>query len=1064
MNLKQLVDIVLAKSSKWMKNEGHKLYKNGLVSRVKSKKIDNVYNIYGKVKEENKAEEHSTHIRVNMSKGKLEQTICSCEEFSENSIYNKAFMCRHLVATTYRFYDLATKKIEAKSPKEEKYYDVGDIILKQLNNYRHSKEKVKMEIKLIHIPNSSSNYYEVEIKIGKDNMYVINSLEDFVEARIKGTSLFISNEFIYDPKVNYFSEEDEKIAKFVEEYILIKKEFLGGNLNSSFQLVNGRKFRILNNSLRRFLEILHNKKISFKYDYIEYSTRILCEDLPVFFTLKEEGNKFVLTTKDKFPIPLDEKGEVYLYNRELYLPSKIQSELYRPFYNELKDDGKITFSKNAEVFQELIAILNMISQEINFDVSVRDFATNLLLPKFYFYKELEKIFCEAKLTYGDEEIDIIKDSKKKQALIRDFKKEEKIEMELEKLKFIKREDRFVFTGEDEDIYNLLTKGFKSLKSIGEVILLESFNDIKLYDSSSIESSITEGEKGTFNFNYNIGRVPKEEFNHIFMTFKSGKSFYKTKDNSFIDLEDDGIGNFLNLLDGLNYNSDVNGEAMKIDKNKGFYIESLIENKGLSFIRGKELLKEISGRIRDIDKIDYELPKGLKATLRDYQVTGYKWFKSLSYMNFGGILADEMGLGKTVQTISFLLSEKGANSLIVTPTSLIYNWKDEFENFAPELRIGIIHGNKKDRMKVFEDKEKYDVILTTYGTLKNDFQLYKKISFDYCIIDEGQNIKNPLAQSTGIVKQIDARGKFALTGTPIENNLMELWSIFDFIMPGYLYNKEKFEDRFINEGYENIEELKTLIRPFILRREKEDVLKELPEKIEKKFLVEMTSRQNQIYKAYMKEIREKLKNNKEDKITVFSYLTKLRQLCLDPALIIDNYSGGSGKLKIAMTLVEEGIKEGKKILLFSQFTSMLKNISYLLEEAHIDYLYLDGKVKASDRIKLVKDFNESSNINVFLISLKAGGTGLNLTSANLVIHFDPWWNPAVEDQATDRAHRIGQKNLVQVIKLVSQGTIEEKIIKLQEDKKELINNIMNGDLRNGQLLNSLTQEEIMDLFN
>nr|WP_242568082.1 DEAD/DEAH box helicase [Clostridium botulinum] len=423
----------------------------------------------------------------------------------------------------------------------------------------------------------------------------------------------------------------------------------------------------------------------------------------------------------------------------------------------------------------------------------------------------------------------------------------------------------------------------------------------------------------------------------------------------------------------------------------------------------------------------------------------------------------MGLGKTIQTISFLLSEKGAKSLIVTPTSLIYNWQDEFQKFAKTLNIGVIHGSKEERMKVLDDKEKYDVLLTTYGTLKNDFQLYKDIIFDYCIIDEGQNIKNPLAQNTDSVKRINSKVRFALTGTPIENNLMELWSIFDFIMPGYLYSEERFQEKFIDEVETNIDKLKTLIRPFILRREKKNVLKDLPHKIEKKFLVEMTTNQERIYKAYMKSIKEKLKNNKEDKITIFSYLTRLRQLCLDPSLIIDEYKGGSSKLRIAMELVQEGVDEGKKILLFSQFTSVLKNISKLLEKEGIEYFYLDGSTNASERIKLVNEFNKNSNVKVFLISLKAGGTGLNLTSANLVIHFDPWWNPAVEDQATDRAHRIGQKNLVQVIKLVCKGTIEEKIIMFQDDKKELINNVMNSDLKSGNLINTLSKEEILDLF-
>lgn len=717
------------------------------------------------------------------------------------------------------------------------------------------------------------------------------------------------------------------------------------------------------------------------------------------------------------------------------------------------------------------------------------------MPKFYFYKEAEQILCRIKLYYGQEYFELIRDVRNKslsnfikinlpptirenlyisnivcekfreedlndKIIIRDLEKEEKIATELGKFKFIKGENGFLFIGDEDDLYNFLSKGLKRFKNIGEVTFQDSFNSLVLYDLTSVEAHITETSEEWLNLSYNIGDVPKKEFKNIFKAFKHNKSFYKTKDNNFIDLEDDGIKNFLSLLDDLSFNGYISGDSIKIHKNRAYYIQ----NKGEAFIKEKDLLKNISNKIMNINDNYYEVPKNLNATLREYQIAGYKWMKILSNMRFGGILADEMGgLGKTIQTISFLLSEKGSKSLIVAPTSLIYNWQDEFQRFAKDLKIGVIHGSKEDRIKVLDNRNEYDVLITTYGTLRNDFDLYKDIIFDYCIIDEGQNIKNPLAQNTDSVKKINSKVRFALTGTPIENNLMELWSIFDFIMPGYLYNEERFQDKFINAGEENIDELKTLIRPFILRREKKDVLKDLPNKIEKKFLVEMTMSQNIIYKSYMKSIKDKLKNSKEDKIAIFSYLTKLRQLCLDPSLIIDDYKGGSGKFKIAMELIREGVNERKKILLFSQFTSVLKNISKLLEKEDIEYLYLDGATNASERIKLVNEFNKNSNIKLFLISLKAGGTGLNLTSANLVIHFDPWWNPAIEDQATDRAHRIGQKNLVEVIKLVCKETIEEKIITLQEDKKELINNIMNSDLKNSHLMNTLSKEEILNLF-
>ena len=341
--------------------------------------------------------------------------------------------------------------------------------------------------------------------------------------------------------------------------------------------------------------------------------------------------------------------------------------------------------------------------------------------------------------------------------------------------------------------------------------------------------------------------------------------------------------------------------------------------------------------------------------------------------------------------------------------------------------------------------------------------YENEVFDYCIIDEAQNIKNPKAQNTKVIKEINAKVKFALTGTPIENTIVELWSIFDFIMPGYLFDESSFKEKFMHRDEDELEELKILINPFILRRLKRDVISELPEKIEKKYYVQMTSDQRLAYKNYMKDVKLSIKNGEEDKVTIFSYLTRLRQICLDPSLVDENYNGKNGKINTAIDIIEDIIESKYKILVFSQFTSVLKKLRKELIERGIESKYLDGTTVAKERISLVNEFNESKEAQVFLISLKAGGTGLNLTSAKFVMHMDPWWNPAIEDQATDRAHRIGQKNIVEVIKLIAKDTIEENIIKLQEDKREIINSVISDDSLNINNISKLTNEEILDLF-
>ena len=586
---------------------------------------------------------------------------------------------------------------------------------------------------------------------------------------------------------------------------------------------------------------------------------------------------------------------------------------------------------------------------------------------------------------------------------------------------------------------------------------DEYIDQNITINPNITLDISQSRNGYMSMKLNIEGVDSNEYRELFSSYKNNNRLYRMKNGAYLDLKDNDLEQAFKLIDILNIYNDF--DNMKIPNNKAIYLEKLIEDEDLSFVNGS---KYVSNVIKKFDKVkskNYEIPKDLNATLRDYQVSGFEFFKTLSDYQFGGILADEMGLGKTIQTIAFLLSNKDKKSIVITPTALIYNWKNELEKFAPTLKVGLLHAAKSEREKILDNIDNYDVILTTYTTYKNDIDKYKNINFDYCIIDEAQNIKNPDAIITKAIKNVNAKVKFALTGTPIENNLMELWSIFDFIMPGYLYNKSKFKSIFVNND-KNIIELKNLIKPFILRRTKKEVITELPDKIEQKIIIDLEKEHKRAYKGYVNLITRKIKENNQDNITVFSYLTKLRQLCLSPELMVKNYQGRNSKLDVLINIINDSSDE--KILVFSQFTKVLEVIGKRLNEENISYSYLDGKTSAKDRVKLVEEFNTNNN-KVFLISLKAGGTGLNLTSANIVVHFDPWWNPAVEDQASDRAHRIGQKNVVNVIKLIAKGTAEERVINLQETKKELIEDIINGNLDNSSTLKNLSKDDIIDLF-
>ena len=586
---------------------------------------------------------------------------------------------------------------------------------------------------------------------------------------------------------------------------------------------------------------------------------------------------------------------------------------------------------------------------------------------------------------------------------------------------------------------------------------DEYIDQNITINPNITLDISQSRNGYMSMKLDIEGVDSNEYREIFSSYKNNNRLYRMKNGAYLDLKDNDLEQAFKLIDILNIYNDF--DNMKIANNKAIYLEKLIEEEDLSFVNGSKYVSNVVKKFDKVKSKNYEVPKDLNATLRDYQVSGFEFFKTLSDYQFGGILADEMGLGKTIQTIAFLLSNKDKKSIVITPTALIYNWKNELEKFAPTLKVGLLHAAKSEREKILDNIDNYDVILTTYTTYKNDIDKYKNINFDYCIIDEAQNIKNPDAIITKAIKNVNAKVKFALTGTPIENNLMELWSIFDFIMPGYLYNKSKFKSIFVNND-KNIIELKNLIKPFILRRTKKEVITELPDKIEQKIIIDLEKEHKRAYKGYVNLITRKIKENNQDNITVFSYLTKLRQLCLSPELMVKNYQGKNSKLDVLINIINDSSDE--KILVSSQFTKVLEVIGKRLNEENISYSYLDGKTSAKDRVKLVEEFNTNNN-KVFLISLKAGGTGLNLTSANIVVHFDPWWNPAVEDQASDRAHRIGQKNVVNVIKLIAKGTAEERVINLQETKKELIEDVINGNLDNSSTLKNLSKDDIIDLF-
>ena len=477
-------------------------------------------------------------------------------------------------------------------------------------------------------------------------------------------------------------------------------------------------------------------------------------------------------------------------------------------------------------------------------------------------------------------------------------------------------------------------------------------------------------------------------------------------------------------------------------------------------------KTIVREMRSAEDGEYEIPEQITALLRPYQEIGFQWLCTLAKYGFGGILADDMGLGKTLQVLTFLAAHPNSRTLVVCPSSLIYNWEEECCRFYPSARTASIAGSAASRQIQIEQFEEYDIIITSYDLLKRDIDYYENKYFDYMMIDEAQYIKNTSTQAAKSVKSISCGCRFALTGTPIENRLSELWSIFEYLMPGYLFSYKRFKEELESPIAENQDDaarirLSRLVRPFILRRLKKDVLKELPDKIEEVVYARMDGEQQRLYQAREKQLVIMLSKQtdaefKTQKLQILAELTALRQICCDPALVYENYGDDSAKTKTCIEVIQNAVSGGHKILLFSQFSSMLERLHMLLEEQEIRTLILTGKTKKEERRRLVAQF-QSERADVFLISLKAGGTGLNLTAADMVIHYDPWWNLAAQNQATDRAYRIGQDNKVTVLRLIMKGTIEERILKMQQDKQNLADSIISED---GVSMSGLDKEQLI----
>lgn len=1058
-------------------SKGIRIIDNDLISSIEINSEEEYIHIKGNVISENLFSEYNTHIEMDAVNKNIISTYCSCKDY-ENNEHRNNYCCKHLVATFYKAVDELIKHPLLNEPKTEKLFqpnsnvDTLDILL--------GNEKGKKEIKIeVYINRDQWNHsISAEFKIGlapmsSNNLYVLKDISQFLLAIYNNIPINYGKNFTLSMSENKFSTKDKGLIDFIQMLISINGA-IGRSSKMRKSNIDGKYIHIPDYLVREFFQTVKKHRVYLNEGFLYrcFETEILESPPPVNFDLKMIKDDYILKLPGGMPVVLGSRDNVFFYGTSIYLPSFEYCSKISPYltvFNEAKA-VRLSGSKENAILKNLIPNLNFLAEEISLAQSIRNkIVKEKCEPKFYFDKDGKDISLTLKVKYGAFEFNIFEDCTEK-VIYRDSKKEAEIIGLLRSMGFEEVNNKFYLVWGEDYIFKFFKSEVERLQKIGEVFYSENFKGIKSINTKNISGDIRTGKYNYFELDFKLGDIPASETASILRAFRDNLKYYKLKSGEYLDLEELELKKFLKLLDVVS-NKNIKDNHIEIPKNKSIYLDKYMEENKIRYIKGKPELKKVRNKLKKIESLAFKEPKDLMGNLREYQRVGYNWFKTLDYLGFGGILGDEMGLGKTFQAIAFLLSNKGSKSLIVVPTSLVYNWTNEFEKFAPNMKAAAVNGNKKEREELIKNIDKFDTVITTYNLLKRDLENYKKVEFDYCFLDEAQNIKNPHSQNALTVKKINAKTRFALSGTPIENSVMELWSIFDFVMPGYLYDEKRFSVRYykkLKEEPEVIEDLNRLINPFILRRRKKDVIKELPDKIEKTMMVNLDDKQKKVYGTYAKHavelIKKKVEENefKNSKIEILAYITKLRQLCLDPSIAMEDYKGGSAKIEALIELLSQSLEEGHRILVFSQFTSVLKNIGKRIIAEGVDYSYLDGSISSQNRMKIVEEFNKGKN-SVFLISLKAGGTGLNLTSADVVIHFDPWWNPAVEEQATDRAHRIGQKNVVEVIKLVAKGTIEEKIITLQEEKKKLIDSLLGDELSSSDKVAALSEEELVNLF-
>ncbi|MCL2386283.1 MAG: DEAD/DEAH box helicase [Defluviitaleaceae bacterium] len=1034
------------------------------------------------------------------SVGALSGYACSCES---HSIWRGA--CKHVVAVLFAHAEGHARMFSAEKMRqharnltnnlEKIIYDgIDESLILPISEDGTSQGAL---LKLAPVLNCNPKGVFLTFTVGYSRMYVVKSISGFVNSCKSHETVTYGQGLTISHRRELFDEVSCKLIDFITREDAMYAE-IGKRLSRQFQFTHhplfaSRELYLTPRNTDEFFEICEGLPLECVSDF---GQRVHLRDgYPSFgLTIRHLVTGTVAHSRDFHHRVLRGATSYYiLAEGGLYRMPKADGKLLSSFLKALEEtpSREILFTGNDQL-RFLTVILPRLNKMGVVDSVVGDSPEgeiSTLRAKMYFDIEGKDITGRVEFHYENQVIDAFDEEDEEYEIsqneaIRDVVAEYALRRRMASLGFFEDVIGKLYRLRGNDlIYAFLhmQTGIETLRDCAEIFVSEDLQKKTIRAQSP---------KIGLRLTGNLLKVSLEDSGYdinelleALEAYRAKKKFFRLKDGRFITLDDEAVTAAAGFLEALDVTKkEVKGKSIALPAYRALYVDELTKANALAethTLKRDTNFENLLAHFQNNSSLGFRTPKGLSGILREYQKTGYSWLKTLAHYGFGGILADDMGLGKTLQVIALLASERknGLPSIVVAPTSLLYNWENEIIKFAPQLKTQVISGLPEKRRELLKTRD-IDVFITTYDMLKRDVEAYEEMEFVYIIADEAQNIKNPSTQASKSIKELKGRVRFALTGTPIENTLTELWSIFDFIMPGYLYTASKFGRLFEtpiikHNDNEAAAKLRSQIAPFVLRRIKKHVLKELPEKTETTLPAELTTEQKKIYQANLLEaigafddiIAED--SFADNRMRILAQLTRLRQICCHPALFTENYEGGSGKLTLALETIQLALDSGHRVLLFSQFTQMLALIKEALASTEISnmrgepvtYFYLDGATKAKERMEMTESFN-AGECDLFLISLKAGGTGLNLTGADVVIHYDPWWNPSVMEQAADRAHRYGQKKAVQVFNIVAKDSIEEKIMALQEKKRGLIDSVIT---EGGSFINLLSEDEVRKLF-